>query len=1226
MGFSFKLTRKGKRYRPEPSVNSGTCVDEVSEACLDDGSENSRPSSRIRKSEGEDVGVSHCSEGFVKSTDQEASVILNLYTDGFFIEKPLEKEAMQQVQEASKKLLPYDKASDIFLVAVESGQLPLDFPDTITGEYVGGRLMCEVRDYRNCESEQGSTSTSPPMPGFPIAKKVQLRVTLENVVKDVSLVSADSWSYADLMDVESEIVNAMNPQLCLDPTLKLDRLSTKSVNEKLELSLRSLRKKRYRQMQEANRLPESSHSRLEESAMISDIMMPHASENMTKTLVSNQLLPLKPKNFAPDASIPLVPLVTQQSRYQIGVGISGMQDHGPNSIVNPSGASVVGQEMISYAENMNSTASFQGKRESQDGQLSPLSGYNNRARLNLLGSDGIQHQHIGTSMDNLHGTDGSWKKTLLEQPVMVGSDASHLEMQQSRLQQRLSQHACMRTGFTQPWNTMVQHVEKDSRKEDQFQKRKTAQSPRLSSGALPQSPLSSKSGEFSSSSVGPHFGVVATSASLASHKEKPAVSSVPVVSSANESMQRQPQVSTTNKRRSNSLPKTPGISGVGSPASVSNISVPLNANSPSVGTPPLSDQSILDKFLKIESVVKRYQLNSKKNKVDDCQMRKPNTYSTQNLLVCLRSVSNNEDFKDELRPLSKSLLGGSMNISKSRVLNFVIPERILQGNVVSIVRQLRTRMVMLEKVNDGTVAMYCGDKEDGDILAVEEYLPILPNTHSADLLATQYSSLMIREGCLVEDLIHIKPSRMSFSSSGQPSSVGVLPNNNSGAEMQQYTEAVSGQAIPSEVAKPALNSSQNLLASTRMLPPGNPQAAHMSQGLVSGISMPVRPQQLDSQQSVQSQQQQQPANHHLFMQQQQQLQRSSMMLGPNSVSNLNSNMPLGNQMVNNKTSALQLQMLQPQQQTQMQRKMMMGLGTAVGMGNMGNNMVGLGGLSNAMSMGGARGLGAGMSAPMAPISNMGNVASNSMNLNQAANISNVISQQFRSGKITPQAALVASKIRSQRMLGPAGISGARQMLPGLPGSTGLSSMLCQNLNRTNMNPMQRTAMGPPKLMTVMNPYMSQQQQQQMQQQQLQHQQLQQQQLQQQLQHQMHQQQQLLHQPPQQPPQETTSPLQAVVSPSQVGSPSTMGITQLNQQSQQQLSPQLNQQLQQQLSPQQFSQRTSLSPQQLSSGAIHAISAGNQEPCPTSPQLSSQTLGSVGSITNSPMDLHGVNKS
>ncbi|PQM43006.1 putative serine/threonine-protein kinase yakA isoform X2 [Prunus yedoensis var. nudiflora] len=79
----------------------------------------------------------------------------------------------------------------------------------------------------------------------------------------------------------------------------------------------------------------------------------------------------------------------------------------------------------------------------------------------------------------------------------------------------------------------------------------------------------------------------------------------------------------------------------------------------------------------------------------------------------------------------------------------------------------------------------------------------------------------------------------------------------------------------------------------------------------------------------------------------------------------------------------------------------------------------------------------------------------------------------------------------------------------------------------------------------------------------------------------------------------------------------MGISQLNQQSQQQ---------QQQASPQQMSQRTPMSPQQMSSGAIHGMSAGNAEACPASPQLSSQTLGSVGSITNSPMDLQGVNKS
>ncbi|GMI68090.1 PHYTOCHROME-DEPENDENT LATE-FLOWERING [Hibiscus trionum] len=61
-----------------------------------------------------------------------------------------------------------------------------------------------------------------------------------------------------------------------------------------------------------------------------------------------------------------------------------------------------------------------------------------------------------------------------------------------------------------------------------------------------------------------------------------------------------------------------------------------------------------------------------------------------------------------------------------------------------------------------------------------------------------------------------------------------------------------------------------------------------------------------------------------------------------------------------------------------------------------------------------------------------------------------------------------------------------------------------------------------------------------------------------------------------------------------------------------------------MSPQQMSQRTPMSPQ-LSSGATHAQSAGNQEACPASPQLSSKTLGSVNSIANSPVEL-GVNKS
>lgn len=82
----------------------------------------------------------------------------------------------------------------------------------------------------------------------------------------------------------------------------------------------------------------------------------------------------------------------------------------------------------------------------------------------------------------------------------------------------------------------------------------------------------------------------------------------------------------------------------------------------------------------------RYQLNRKKNKVDDPPNRKPNTFSAQNLLTSLSNGSNNDDFKEDpsMRSLSKSLVGGNMNICKTRVLNFMQHDRIVQGAVYHI--------------------------------------------------------------------------------------------------------------------------------------------------------------------------------------------------------------------------------------------------------------------------------------------------------------------------------------------------------------------------------------------------------------------------------------------------------------------------------------------------------------------------------------------------------------
>lgn len=73
-----------------------------------------------------------------------------------------------------------------FLVLVISGLCKLVVRDFL-----------QVQDYRKCSFEQGPSS--PPTDGSLIVNKVRLRMSLENVVKDIPLISDNSWSYGDLM-------------------------------------------------------------------------------------------------------------------------------------------------------------------------------------------------------------------------------------------------------------------------------------------------------------------------------------------------------------------------------------------------------------------------------------------------------------------------------------------------------------------------------------------------------------------------------------------------------------------------------------------------------------------------------------------------------------------------------------------------------------------------------------------------------------------------------------------------------------------------------------------------------------------------------------------------------------------------------------------------------------------------------------------------------------------
>lgn len=66
--------------------------------------------------------------------------------------------------------------------------------------YLGLKIhvfLLKVQDYRNVASQQGSIT--PCLDGSPIINKVRLKMSLENVVKDIPMSSDISWTYGDLM-------------------------------------------------------------------------------------------------------------------------------------------------------------------------------------------------------------------------------------------------------------------------------------------------------------------------------------------------------------------------------------------------------------------------------------------------------------------------------------------------------------------------------------------------------------------------------------------------------------------------------------------------------------------------------------------------------------------------------------------------------------------------------------------------------------------------------------------------------------------------------------------------------------------------------------------------------------------------------------------------------------------------------------------------------------------
>jgi len=58
-------------------------------------------------------------------------------------------------------------------------------------------VTLQVRDYRRCSSEKGAGFAS--VESSPTVNKVCLKMSLENIVKDIPSITDKSWTYGDLM-------------------------------------------------------------------------------------------------------------------------------------------------------------------------------------------------------------------------------------------------------------------------------------------------------------------------------------------------------------------------------------------------------------------------------------------------------------------------------------------------------------------------------------------------------------------------------------------------------------------------------------------------------------------------------------------------------------------------------------------------------------------------------------------------------------------------------------------------------------------------------------------------------------------------------------------------------------------------------------------------------------------------------------------------------------------
>ncbi|KAK1268664.1 hypothetical protein QJS04_geneDACA017604 [Acorus gramineus] len=686
--------------------------------------------------------------------EHEASFSLNLFPDGYSIGKPTEGMLFPLFQYVPKLLHPYDKESKTLFHAIECGCLPGEILDDIPCKFFNGIVVCEVWDHRNCMTKLGSADPSSHIK-FPRVQKVCLKMGMENVIKDMSSMSNDSWTYRDLLEVESRILKAMQPELSLDPKPSLDQLYGSPYLEKLDLGIYGRRQKR---------------------KQYDSLAIDNLQDNLSPK--SNSLYGLRDR----------ASMFSQNSAgNEFARGILHSVQSQPNLQITSCSASVPATAIVSSnivpapekylsgscinntSQALASTTTPIGKRSRRPESEVTSKSIDKRMKQETVDSD--QHQ-LSTCQSNASlGTELCQRGIhLKEQQLEVRDNQSPfqqewiLKLQAQQTSQRIQRNIKKELNPLAENNKVGYSIgivsDKSNMQQINLQRNSLFSSSHLSPQMQQKNPClpNAKDTKKKRSSqrknvlqnaqvpVGPTCSMSPTTTCIEQPTEKISTLSIPPYSS--------PQGSQVlpSKLKSNSLTEPSGKSDMS--VGENSLFTQLSSRSPLADNPPAQpslgtsgDSAVLGRLLRIVTIV---QSNGKKNKVKECHRQSSLPDCLQLPSITLFKTGDTEEFTLPCYQLDRN-----DNTCRTRILTFIRPMCIYErsdGKQFAVL-ETRNKLVLSEENDDGTVNawMIFDDKE------ISVYLGTLCNKHYSDLFASQFISLMRRDGFRLTDEQFIPP-------------------------------------------------------------------------------------------------------------------------------------------------------------------------------------------------------------------------------------------------------------------------------------------------------------------------------------------------------------------------------------------------------------------------------------------------------------------------------------